>query len=92
MSNIGRIIRDSYCGGFFGRQYDMYGAVIIAEGDGWIVVKKEGGKNEFADFQNFDWNRNEDGSLSGGISNMRVRDDMQELIDSWCGYKNYDDV
>lgn len=30
MSNIGRIIQDFYCNGYFGREYDLYGAVIIA--------------------------------------------------------------
>lgn len=84
MSNIGKIIQDSFCNGFADREYDMDGAVIIAEGENWIVCKKENGMNIFIDFQIFDWNRNEDGSLSGGISNLRTRQDMQELIDSWC--------
>ena len=34
-----------------------------------------------------DWNRNEDGSLSGGISNLRNWPPriVQETIDEWCG-------
>lgn len=48
MSNIGKKITDFYCNGFFGRNYDMENSVIIAEGDGWIVVKKEDGEIDFA--------------------------------------------
>jgi hypothetical protein len=84
MDNVGRIINDFYCGGFFGREYDLSGAVIVAEGDEWIVIKKENGLFELGTFQEWDWNRNEDGSLAHGISNLRVRKDKQELIDSWC--------
>lgn len=83
MSNIGRIIQDSFCNGFAGREYDMYGAVVVAEGENWIVCKKENGVNIFIDFQIVDWNRNEDGSL-GGTSILGTRVDMQELIDNWC--------
>ena len=32
MSNIGRVIKDFYCNGFFGREYDLNGSTIIAEG------------------------------------------------------------
>ncbi len=86
MSNVGRIIRDSYCGGFFSRDWDFYGSVIVAEDDEWIVIKKENGVCEFGNFQRWDWNRNEDGSLASGISNLQTRTDKQELIDEWCGY------
>ena len=84
MSNIGRIIQDSSCNGFADREYDMHGAVIIAEGDDWIVCRKKNGLNIFIDFQIFDSNGDTGGSLSGGISNLRIRQDMRELIDNWC--------
>jgi len=85
VDNVGRIITDNYCGGFFGRDYDFSGSEIIAEGEEWIVIRKPNGLFEFGAFQHFDWNRHEDGSLSGGISNLSVYKDRQELIDSWCG-------
>ena len=31
MSNIGKTIRDGYCNGFFGRDFDFYGSVIILD-------------------------------------------------------------
>ena len=86
MDNIGRVITDFYCGGFFGREYDLSGAVIVAEADEWIVIKKENGLFEFGSFQNFDWNRNEDGTISSGISNLITRKDRKELIDNWCKF------
>ncbi len=87
MSNVGRIITDFYCGGFFGRDYDFAGSEIVAEDEAWIVIRKPNGLFEFGTFQSFDWNRKEDGSLSGGISNISIYKDRQELIDSWCqGY------
>lgn len=86
MSNIGRIITDFYCGGFFGREYDLCGAVIIAEGEEFVVIKKENGLVEFGTFQNWDWNRHEDGTLSVGISNLTCynQKQRQEMIDEWC--------
>jgi len=69
MSNIGRIITDSYCNGFFGRNYDLSGSEIIAEADEYIVIIKENGIVEFANFQYWDWN--EDGTIAGCISNLR---------------------
>lgn len=86
MNNVGRIIRDFYCGGFFGRDYDLDGAEIVAEADEWIVIKKANGLFEIGNFQEWDWNRNEDGTLASGISNLTIRKDKQELIDFWCGY------
>lgn len=87
MSNVGRIITDFYCGGFFGRDYDFAGSEIVAEDEAWIVIRKPNGLFEFGSFQSFDWNRNEDESLSSGISNLTIRKDRQELIDTWCrGY------
>lgn len=87
MSNIGRVINDYYCNGYFGRDYDYCGSVIIAEEDEYIVIRKENGVVEFANFQSWDWNRNEDGTLSYGISNLQCmsREERQEIIDRWCG-------
>lgn len=86
--NIGKIIRDGYCNGFFGRDFDLYGAKIIEEGDEYIVIRKENGIVEFGNFQSWDWNRNEDGTLAYGISNLKCMDqkEKQNLIDSWCDY------
>ena len=86
MSNIGRIITDFYCNGFFGRDYDFGGSEIIAEGDEYIVIRKENGIVEFCNFQSWDWNRNEDGTLAGGISNLRCMSsyERQKMIDDWC--------
>lgn len=86
MSNVGRIIRDFYCNGFFGRDYDFSGSEIIAEGDEYIVIRKENGIVEFGNFQNWDWNRNEDGTLSSGISNLSYmsQEERQKIIDEWC--------
>ena len=87
MSNVGRIITDFYCGGFFGRDYDFAGSEIVAEDEAWIVIRKPNGLFDFGSFQSFDWNRNEDESLASGISNLTIRKDRQELIDTWCrGY------
>jgi len=83
--NVGKIINDYYCGGFFGRNYDLSGSVIVAEGDEWIVIRKETGIYDFGNFQTWEWNRNEDGSLATGISNLQTRKDKQELINEWCG-------
>jgi len=78
---------DKYCNGFFGRDYDFHNSVIIAEGDEYIVIRKENGIVEFGNLQSWDWNRNDDGTLSYGISNLQCmsREKKQELIDSWCG-------
>lgn len=88
MSNVGRIIRDGYCNGYFGRDYDLYGAEIVAEGDEYLVIRKENGVIDFCNFQSWDWNRNEDGTLSSGISNLNClsQEQKQELINSWCFY------
>lgn len=87
MKNIGRIITDSYCNGYFGREYDFSGSEIIAEGDEFLVIRKEDGRVAFCDFQKFDWNINEDGTLSSRVSNVTClsEEERQELIDSWCG-------
>ena len=80
MNNIGRIIRDGYCNGFFGREYDLYGSVIIAEGDDYVVIRKENGIVEFASFQSYEYYRNEDGTLSGGICNLQCYSEEQIQI------------
>lgn len=87
MNNIGRKITDPYCNGYFGRDYDLCGAEIIEEEDEYIVIRKENGVVDFCNLQSWDWNRSEDGSLSGGVSNLKCMDqeERQELIDSWCG-------
>lgn len=50
MNNIGRTITDSYCNGFFGRDFDMNDSIIEAEGYDWIVVRRESGEADFARF------------------------------------------
>jgi hypothetical protein len=40
MGNVGKEIRDFYCNGFFGRRYDLLGAVI--EGAGMDSHQGEG--------------------------------------------------
>lgn len=86
MSNIGRIIKDGYCNGFFGREYDLCNSVIISECDEYILIRKENGVVEFANFQSWDCNRNEDGTLSHGICNLQhmKNDERQKFIDQWC--------
>lgn len=86
MNNIGKEITDDYCNGYFGREYDLSGSIIIAESEKYIVIKKYNGIIDFCTFQSYSWNRNEDGSLAGGISNLKCLDlkEKQKLIDSWC--------
>jgi len=83
-NNIGRIIQDSFCNGYADREYDMDGAVIIAEGDGWIVCRKENGLCIFIDFQQWDWVRNAVQQPTGEIENLRIDPNKQSLIDKWC--------
>ena len=84
--NVGKIINSNHCNGFFGRENDLCGSIIIAEGEEFIVIKKQNGIVDFASFQSWDWNRNEDGSLAFGISNLKCMTELekQNLIDSWC--------
>jgi hypothetical protein len=63
MSNVGRIIRDVYCNGYADNEYDMDGAEIVAEGEDWIVCRKSNGRNVFIDFQQWEWDRDERGSI-----------------------------
>jgi hypothetical protein len=88
MNNVGRIITDFYCNGYFGRDYDFSNSVIIAEGDEYLVIRKENGIVETCNFQYWDWNRNEDGTLAYGISNLTCMDskEKQKLIDAWCAF------
>ena len=83
MKNIGKIINDFYCNGFFGRDYDLSGAEIIAEGEDWIVIRKTNGLIDFCSFQTYDYNRDENGKLTGGVT-ITGGWDKQELIDNWC--------
>ncbi len=85
MDNIGKIITDYFCSGFFGRDhYDCEGAIIVGDGPEWIVIKKENGVCLFGDFQTYDWDREEAGQLTGRISNLKTMPEKQELIDKWC--------
>lgn len=80
MSNIGKIIRDHYCNGYFGREYDFNNSVIIAEGNEYLVIRKENGLVCFCNFQNYKYNN--DGTLSY-LTCMDYKD-KQRLIDIWC--------
>lgn len=51
MTNVGRVIKDAYCNGYFGRGYDLEDAVIINEGAEYIVVRKDDGLVDFCSFQ-----------------------------------------
>jgi hypothetical protein len=86
MNNIGRRISDYYCGGFFGRDYDLTGAIIIAEGEEYLVIKKKNGLVAFGTFQDWQWNRNEDMTLSGGLHSLTCasEEERQKMIDEWC--------
>jgi hypothetical protein len=84
---VGRIIRDSYCNGYFDGDYDLYGAEIIAEGDEYLVVRKENGIVAFCNFQTWDYPRYPDGSLASNTPvNVRCMGDAdrQTQIDEWC--------
>lgn len=80
--NIGRIIKDSFCNGFFGREYDHEGSVIIAEGDEWIVIRKQSGVIQFASFQRVEFQRDNEGNpLDLHVVGVW---DKQEFLDKWC--------
>jgi hypothetical protein len=81
--NIGRVIKDDYCDGYNGHDYGMYEAVIVAEGESWIVCKKKDGEIVFFDFQIFEWDRRADGYPIKKI-NLRTNPEKQQLIDKWC--------
>lgn len=83
MSNIGKIINDFYCNGFFGRDYDLSGAEIIAEGEDWIVIRKTNGLVDFCSFQTYDHLLDQDNRLTGEIQ-ITGGWDKQELINEWC--------
>lgn len=87
MSNVGRIITDSYCNGFFGRDFTLSESVIVAEGDCWLVIRKPNGLYTFTNFQFFDYERNENGTLKSDVE-TNVRSDksenIQEYINNWC--------
>ena len=71
MNNIGRIISDFYCNGYFGREYDHANAIILAEGDDFLVIKKSSGEVVSCSFQNADFQ-------------PIPSEKRQELIDNWC--------
>lgn len=50
MNNIGRVIKDPFCNGYFNcsHNYNLEGAVIIAEGHDYIVVRCTQGHAAFA--------------------------------------------
>jgi hypothetical protein len=83
MTNIGRIINDPYCNGFFGRRYDLAGSEITSEGETWIVIRTANGTMASANFQQTEWERDECGHpLAERVVGYF---DKQELIDDWCG-------
>ncbi len=45
-----KTINSSYCGGLFGRRYDLYGAKVIAESDYSVTVRTDGGDVATATF------------------------------------------
>lgn len=49
--NIGKTINDGYCNGYFGRRFDLTGAIIEAEGTDWVVIRADDGKPEIASFE-----------------------------------------
>jgi hypothetical protein len=48
--NIGKTITSFYCGGCFGRRYDLIDAVIESEGEDWVVIRMKDGTPQFASF------------------------------------------
>lgn len=84
--NVGRTITDFYCQGYFGRDYDLAGSEILAEGDEYLVIRKPNGVVITCNFQSWDYNRDERGNLLGGINNLSCLDgdERQEMIDNWC--------
>lgn len=51
ISNLGRIITDYYCGGFFGGHYNLENSKIVAEGSKWIVIETTSGEPYFGVFE-----------------------------------------
>lgn len=47
---VGRAIQDYYCNGFFGRRYDLAGAIIEAQGNDYMVIRTRDGVPVFAYF------------------------------------------
>ncbi len=84
MNNIGRIITDFYCNGYFGRTYDLTWSEIIEEADEYIIIKKPNGVIDFANFQHYDWNDNNEVCNVYCMSSI----EKQNLIDSWCDEEN----
>jgi hypothetical protein len=74
MSNIGKVITDFYCNGYAGRRYDLEGAIIEAEGKGYIILRLKNGEPEFVDFRIF---------VRGEFKNFMGETQIQQLIDAW---------
>lgn len=82
-NNIGRVITDFFCNGYFGRDYDLEGSIIIAEAPEWIVIRKPSGIIAFASFQQVKYLRDDKGNPIRLVA-AGVDDDKQEFIDRWC--------
>lgn len=50
MSNVGKTIKDFFCNGFFGSEYDLAGAIILLENDSQLVVITTNGVFRIAQF------------------------------------------
>jgi len=75
MSNLGRIIQNEYCNGYFGNTYDLSDSIIIYESNECILVRKVNGMIDFCNFQYLD-------SDSKVVS--LTKDYTQQLINNWC--------
>jgi hypothetical protein len=51
---VGLEIKDFYCNGFFGRDYDLKGAIIIENTSKSITIRKRDGKIEQTDIDGWD--------------------------------------
>lgn len=57
MDNLGRIITDFYCNGFFGGEHDLFEAIIVLESETEIVVRTIDGKFRVANFEGWAGNK-----------------------------------
>lgn len=58
LTNVGKVISDFYCNGYFGRRYDLEGAVIIHETELSITIQNADGSVDSTNFDSVD-NKNE---------------------------------
>ncbi|PEN97775.1 hypothetical protein CN553_12045 [Bacillus cereus] len=49
---VGMEIKDFYCNGFFGRTYDLEGAIVVSNGSDWVNVRTRYGNLHTAHFTN----------------------------------------